>query len=73
MTARLIHYWECACAASAYLRRRMGERSTIVSIGAGVPLMYAAPTPFWQGVVAVFVVAGVLMPSPPKGGCNGSD
>lgn len=70
MTARLLHYWTCFCAVRAYLGRRVFEQSTIVSIGAGVPLMYAAPTPFWQALVAVFVVLGVLMPSPPKVGSD---
>jgi hypothetical protein len=64
------HYWGCTATTCAYLRERAFERTTLAAIFGGAPLMYAAPTKFWQAFVAAGIVVLALMPSPSKPECG---
>lgn len=47
----------------AYLKRRLIEKSTWISIGAGIPVAAVLPTP-WSIVAVVVTAIGVLAPLP---------
>jgi hypothetical protein len=70
MIAYAKHCYACCLANMAYVRRKAFEKTTLVAFFGGAPLMYAAPTRFWQAFVALGILIGLIMPDPPKGGCD---
>jgi hypothetical protein len=54
-------------APARYLRRRLCERSTWMSIGVGVPIAAALTAP-WSFVAIGVAIIGALTPEPPKAG-----